>query len=218
MLGSKCVLRLGLFIGLLALSLLPARADTADPDILAARQLFYQGVDGDKRAVRDAVQRFRSLSHEHAEEPVFQAYLGAAMTLQGRDASNNIEKGRITEEGLGVLDRALESQMAKPDPGSVHTLDTMLVAANTYIHLPAFFNRYGQGRDLLQKILAHPDFDATAPGYKAAVYVAQALVSHGDADDAAYHRYLELTVSTDPKGRDGQYASKRLAELKDIGE
>ncbi|MBK9130150.1 MAG: hypothetical protein IPM20_00700 [Gammaproteobacteria bacterium] len=196
----------------------PAQANRMDDELTEARAVFLKGVDGDKRAVRDAVQRFKSLSRAHAEEPVFQAYLGASMTLQGRDAPNNIEKGRITDEGLGVLDRALDAQLAKPDPGSVHTLDTMLVAANTYIHLPAFFNRYEQGKDLLQKILAHPDFEGMAPGYKAAVYVAQALVSHGDADDAAYRRYLELTVSTDPKGRDGEFASKRLQELGDDGE
>jgi hypothetical protein len=197
---------------------LPAQANRMDEELTEARAVFLKGVDGDKRAVRDAVQRFKSLSRAHAEEPVFQAYLGASMTLQGRDAPNNIEKGRITEEGLGVLDRALDAQLAKPDPGSVHTLDTMLVAANTYIHLPAFFNRYEQGKDLLQKILAHPDFEGMAPGYKAAVYVAQALVSHGDADDAAYRRYLQLAVSTDPKGRDGEFASKRLRELDEDGD
>lgn len=196
----------------------PAQANRMDDELTEARAVFLKGVDGDKRAVRDAVQRFKSLSRAHAEEPVFQAYLGASMTLQGRDAPNNIEKGRITDEGLGVLDRALDAQLAKLDPGSVHTLDTMLVAANTYIHLPAFFNRYEQGKDLLQKILAHPDFEGMAPGYKAAAYLAQSLVAHGDADDAAYRRYLELTVSTDPKGRDGEFASKRLAELGDVGE
>jgi len=203
---------------LLLVMVWPAQANRMDNELTEARAVFLKGVDGDKRAVRDAVQRFKSLSRAHAEEPVFQAYLGASMTLQGRDAPNNIEKGRITDEGLGVLDRALDAQLAKPDPGSVHTLDTMLVAANTYIHLPAFFNRYEQGKDLLQKILAHPDFEGMAPGYKAAAYVAQALVSHGDADDAAYRRYLELTVSTDPKGRNGEFASKRLQELGDDGD
>ncbi|MCC6302188.1 MAG: hypothetical protein IT489_05240 [Gammaproteobacteria bacterium] len=212
------VLRRMVFL-LLLVMVWPAQADSGeDPGLTEARTVFLRGVDGDKRAVRDAVQRFKTLSRAHAGEPVFQAYLGAAMTLQGRDAPNNIEKGRITEEGLGVLDRALDAQMAKPDPGSVHTLDTMLVAANTYIHLPAFFNRYQQGKDLLQKILAHPDFDGMAPGYKAAAYLAQALVSHGDADDEAYRRYLELTVGADPKGRDGEFAGKRLQELTDVGE
>jgi hypothetical protein len=42
-------------------------------------------------------------------------------------------------------------------------------------------------------------------------------VSHGDADDEAYRRYLELTVGTDPDGRDGEFAGKQLQELKDKG-
>lgn len=190
----------------------PAQAEDVDPELTEARAVFLRGVDGDRRAVRDAIQRFRSLSQAHPQEPVFLAYLGASQTLQGRDAANNIERRRITEEGLGVVDRALGLQRASAEQGPTRYLDTLLVAANTYIHLPAFFNRYDEGRRLLQEILAHPGFDGMAAGFKAATYLAAALVAHGEGDDAAYRRYLEQTVSTDPEGRDGRTAGQLLAE------
>lgn len=140
------------------------------------------------------------------------AYLGASMTLQGRDAANNIEKRRITEQGLGVIDRALElSESADQSPPRY--LDTLLVAANSYIHIPSFFNRYDEGKRLLQEILAHSAFDGMAAGFKAAAYLAAALVAHGEGDDGAYRRYLDLAVSTDPEGRDGRFASKLIEEL-----
>jgi hypothetical protein len=202
--------RIGLLL-LLAV-VLPTQAQDMDQELAEARTVFLRGVDGDKRVVRDSVQRFRSLSQAYPQEPVFTAYLGASMTLQGRDTTNNIEKKRITDEGLGVVDRALEAQKAGADQASPHYLDTLLVAANTYIHLPAFFNRYEEGKRLLQEILAHPAFDGMAAGFKAATYLAASTVAHGAGDNDSYRRYLDLTVSTDPEGRDGRMASKLLED------
>jgi len=190
----------------------PAQADELDHELTEARAVFLRGVDGDKHAVRDALQRFRSLSQNHPKEPVFMAYLGACMTLQGRDAANNIEKGRLTDEGLGQIDRALKRLSAGADQGSPRTLDALLVAANTFIHIPSFFNRYDEGKRLLQQILADPAFDGMAAGFKAATYMAAALVARGEGDDDAYRRNLNLVVSTDPEGRDGRLASKMLEE------
>jgi hypothetical protein len=188
----------------------PAQADDIDHELAEARTVFLRGVDGDRRAVREATQRFRLLSEDHPQEPVFIAYLGACMSLQGRDAANNIEKRRLTEEGLGEIDLALKRLSAGTDQSSPRYLDTLLVAANTFIHIPAFFNRYAEGKRLLQEILAHRAFDGMAAGFKAATYLAAALLAHGEGDDGAYRRYLNLTVSTDPEGRDGRFAGTLL--------
>jgi hypothetical protein len=190
----------------------PAHAADLDQDLTEARTVFLRGVDGDKRAVREATQRFRSLTQKYPQEPVFGAYLGASVTLQGRDTPNNIEKRRITDDGLGMVDRALK-QSEGADQNSPRYLDTLLVAANTYIHLPAFFNRYDEGKRLLQQILAHRAFDGMAAGYKAAAYMAAALVAHGEGDKGEYRRYLDLVVKADPEGRDGRAASKLIKSL-----
>jgi hypothetical protein len=190
----------------------PAQADDVGHQLTEPRAVFLRGVDGDKRAVRDATHRFRLLSQDHPGEPVFIAYLGACMTLQGRDAANNIEKGRLTDEGLSEVDQALKLLVEGADKSSPRYLDTLLVAANTFIHIPSFFNRQDQGKRLLQEILAHRAFDGMAAGFKAATYLAAALVAHGEGDDGEYRRYLNLTVSADPEGRDGRFASKMLEE------
>ena len=80
---------LGLLMALLVI--FPLQASDFDRDLAEARTVFLQGVDGDKNAVRTAIRRFKSLSHKNPQEPVLLAYLGACMTLQGRDAGN---KGR----------------------------------------------------------------------------------------------------------------------------
>lgn len=196
---------------LLLVAVWPAYADDMDPQLNEARAIFLRGVDGDRRAVRAAMQRFEALSESYPNEPVYIAYIGACETLQGRDAPNVFEKRRRTEEGLSDIDRALKSLSADPDGRSPHELDTMLVAANAFIHIPAFFNRYERGRQLLQKILGDRGFDAMAPGFKSASYLAAALVAHGDDDDKAYRDYLKLAAAADPDGRDGSLAGKLLA-------
>jgi len=203
--------RSGLFALLLAV--FPAHADDIDSELTEARNIFLQGVDGDKRAVRNAVNRFRSLNLGHPNDPVFLAYFGASITLQGRDAPNNIDKKRLTEEGLGRIDQALKRLPPNDIKRSSRPLDTMLVAANSFIHIPSFFNRYERGKQLLREILKHRDFNEMAAGFKAATYLAAALVANGDGDEKEYRRYLDLTVSTDPQGRDGHLASALLEDL-----
>ncbi len=196
---------------LLLLVVWPAYADDVDRELAEAREVFLRAVDGEKRAVRDATLRFRTLSQDHPQEAVFIAYLGACTTLQGRDAANHIDKGRLTESGLREIDRARKLLSADTDP--VRYLDTLLVAANSYIHIPTFFNRHQEGKRLLQEdILAHPAFEEMAGGFRAAAYMAAALVAQGERDEEAYRRYLEESVAADPEGRDGRLASRLLEE------
>lgn len=195
---------------LLLLSIWPVLAGDVDGELAEAREIFLRAVDGDKRAVRDATLRFRALSQASPQEAVFLAYLGACTTLQGRDAANNIEKRRLTERGLRDIDRALE--LARNGRNPDRYLDALLVAANSYIHIPTFFNRYDEGRDLIEEILAHPSFDAMAGGFRAAAYMTAALIAQGERDENGYRRFLELSVDADPEGREGRLARGLLEE------
>jgi len=200
--------RFCLFMLLLAIH--PVQAEDNDFELTEARNVFLQGVDGDKQAVRTALGRFRSLNVHYPTDPVYLAYYGACITLQGRDAQNGINKKQFTDDGLAKIDKAMKMLDDDKNLPAARRLDTMLVAANSYIFIPSFFNRYERGKGLIHDILTSPDFDAMAAGYKSAVYFSAALVAQGDGDDKEYHRYLDLTVKTDPEGRNGQFASKML--------
>lgn len=186
-------------------------ADDFDRELVEAREVFLRAVDGDKRAVRDATVRFRTLSRAHPQEAVFIAYLGACTTLQGRDGTNNIERRRLTENGLREIDRAV-ALAAGTERDPVRYLDTLLVAVNSYIHVPSFFNRNDDGRRLVQEILAHPGFEQMAAAFRAAAYMAAALIAQGDRDEAGYLRHLRLSAGADPEGRDGKLASRLLQD------
>ena len=207
-------LRFCLFVLPLAIlpALFPVWAADIDSELAEARNIFLQGVDGDKGAVRTAVNRFRSLSQSHPKDPVYLAYYGASITLQGRDAANGINKQRLTEEGLGKIDFALQQLADDKNMPSIRRLDIKLVAANSFIFIPSFFNRYDRGKRLLKEILEDPDFNKMAPGFKSASYFAAAMVAQGDGNESEQRQYLELAVSTDPQGRNAQFASKMLEE------
>jgi hypothetical protein len=207
-------LNLGLrfWVFMLLLAVFPAQADDFDSVLTEDRNVFLQGVDGDKRAVRNAVNRFRSLSRNNPMDPVYLAYYGASITLQGRDAAKGFEKQRFTEDGLAKIDRALKLLSEVKHYPSTRRLDTLLVAANAFVYIPSFFNRYDRGKGLLQEILSHEDFNGMAAGFKAATYFTAALVARGDGDESEYRRLLALIVATDPQGRDGRAASGLLEQ------
>jgi len=203
--------RIFYFLALLFL-ICPVQADDIGRELVDARAIFLQGVDGDRQAVRKATKRFRTLSLRYPENPVFLAYLGASMTLQGRDAQNNLDKQRLTEAGLKKIERALKQLPEDNGEHSAIYLDTQLVAASSFIYIPAFFNRYERGQRLLQAILEHHDFNRMAAAFRAATYFSAALVARGNEDDDEYRRYLTLTAATDPQGRDGRSAKKLLQQ------
>ena len=130
--------------------------------------------------------------------------------MQGRDAQNNINKQRLTEEGLNKIDLALKQVAQNNDMNPSGYLDTLLVASNTFIHIPSFFNRYEKGKQLLNEILEHREFNNMAAGFKAAAYIAAALVARGDTDENKYRHYLTLTVESEPQGRNGRLAKAML--------
>ena len=207
----QSIIRL-VFVALLSL-VLPVHANTIDNELMEARNIFLRGVDGDRQAVRKAEKRFRTLNARYPENSVFMAYLGASVTLKGRDAQNNLDKQRLTEEGLRRIERALSYL---PDNNGEHSseyLDTLLVVADTFLYIPAFFNRYERGRHLLNEILGHHHFNKMAAGYKAATYFTAAVIARGNGLENEYMRYLKLTEEADPQGRDGQAAKQLLRDL-----
>lgn len=165
-----------------------------------ARETFVRAVDGNGAAVEEAVRRFEHLTATGgAAAPLYQAYLGAAQTMQGRDAWLPWNKLRATEKGLATVEKALRRLDARPDPadGNVIALETRLVAITTYLAIPAFFNRTDSARQLLREAFAHPAF-ATAPGdVRAALYRQVAVLAVRDGKPAEEGEYLRKTAAPD---------------------
>ncbi|HFD92005.1 MAG TPA: hypothetical protein ENJ22_01805 [Gammaproteobacteria bacterium] len=185
-------------------------------DVAAMREVYLQATDGEKRAVRRAIQASRRLERKYRNHPLALAYKGGALALRGIDAYKRpLDRMRETEEGLVILDRALRI-LEKWQGDDLEATEARLVTAYVFLNLPdSVFHRLRQGEHLVELLLRHPGFDGLPRGMRAAIYFAAATAADKRKDAARRRRYLELTVKTDPEGKNGKEARALLDAAKD---
>lgn len=186
-----------------------AAADDFARDIAAARTLFLQAVDGGKREVRKATRHFRTLRDRYPANTVVQAYLGACTSLQARDAGSGVNKQRYAEEAIKQVEAALAGIPEDAEPAVV--LETKLVVAHTFIHMPPFLNRLDAGSALVEELLADARLQDMPAPFRAGVYLAAAKVAKRRGDDESYRRHLNSAMELDADGRNGRRAAAMLA-------
>lgn len=165
-----------------------------------ARTLFLAASAGNGAATDDAVRRFQDLAAAAPPErlPLFLAYLGAAQTLQGRDAWMPWNKVHATESGLGSLDKALRLLKTSGVPLQ-EALETRLEAATTFLALPTMFNRFDAGKDLVKTALADPAFPTAPVEIRARIHLQAAVVAAHDGDCAQERRHLDAAAAMAPE-------------------
>jgi tetratricopeptide (TPR) repeat protein len=193
-------------------------ADTAD-QFVAAQAQFELGLRGSEKDNKQAVAKFRALTEVEPDNPLYLAYYGSAITIQGRDALMPWKKMKLGETGLDFIDKALGKLEARHDaqlmPGGVPlSIEARLVAITTFLQMPnKYFHRLDRGRTLLAQTMKSEVF-AKSPAFIQARYWFQAAVvarsdKHKDEETAALKRVTEL----DPQGIDVPAALKRSKEL-----
>lgn len=97
-----------------------------------AKKLHQKGVDGDKKAVKEAHEKFAKLRAAEPDNALIEAYYGSTLALLGRDALQPLEKAEKAQNGLDALDRAISM-----DPNQKRI---RLMRANVCVRLPeAYF-------------------------------------------------------------------------------
>jgi tetratricopeptide (TPR) repeat protein len=139
-----------------------------------ARAWFNQALDKKDGALEQATEQFEQLLTANPGHPVYQSYLGACKTLQGRDAWMPWNKMRYSEQGLDQIDKALDSLNNRHDSEKLQgvplSLQTMLVAAVTFLNMPDnIFHRHARGKRLLKTIIDHPAYALTPEPFKKTV-------------------------------------------------
>ncbi|WP_148434777.1 hypothetical protein [Gracilibacillus massiliensis] len=81
------------------------RSDTNQFD--EGKRIMMKGVNGDKKAVKEAHDIFLGLRKAEANNALIEAYYGSTLTLLARDAVEPIEKADNAQEGLDSLNRAV---------------------------------------------------------------------------------------------------------------
>jgi len=136
----------------------------------------------DETRLDAAIAALRGLPADPQRQPLLAAYLGSALTLQGKAAWMPWNKMKFTEQGLDQLDAALA--MLKAEHGTVQVrgvpvaLQTRLVAAATFVAVPdGLFHRRADGRKLLAALRADPLLAAAPAAFRAEVAAAEASLA-----------------------------------------
>ena len=104
---------------------------SVDTNCLAvARALFYRAVDGDADALRDCAEVLRECDGDAAK---VLAYRGGCTMLEVKRAPMPWDKGRLSRQGLTMLDDAVARSPEDPE--------VRFVRGMTSYHLPRFFGR-----------------------------------------------------------------------------
>jgi tetratricopeptide (TPR) repeat protein len=84
-------------------------AKDSDPKHLfeQAKKLHNRGVDGDKKAVREAHSILARLRAAEPGNALVEAFYGSSLALLARDAVQPLEKAEKAQDGLDALDRAV---------------------------------------------------------------------------------------------------------------
>jgi len=199
----------------LGLSAFVAKAEDLSAEIEAARQVYLEGVSGDKAATEDAARRFEALLGQNPGNPLILAYLGSSETLLGKQAWMPWNKMNHAEKGLGLLDTALESLTAEHagvrSRGIPVGLEVRLTAGATFVRVPRFFHRFDKGKALLDALVADPLLAEAPAAFQASALFWAAQAAQEDGDEARRKTLLSKAVALDPEGPEGRKAKQELS-------
>ena len=195
--------------------LTPSFANTQfEKEIEAVREVYLIATDGNERDVRRATKKIRQLESRYPANPLVLAYKGGALALRGKEIGKRpLDRMRETEEGLHIIDRALRS-LRGHKAHYLEIVEAQLVATYVFINLPdSVFHRLREGAHLAKRLLEHPRFAEMPQGLQAAIYYASAITAEKSNDATQHKYYLELTLKTDPDGKNGKQARTQLEAL-----
>lgn len=172
----------------------------ADPELAAALASFAKAGPDNHAAIEDAADRLGKLSAAQPADPVLRAYAGAAMAMRAQTTMLPWRKMSHAEDGLALIDKAL-AQLGPADEaprlrGVPAVLEARFVAANTFLGLPAMFNRGERGRSQLDAVLGHALFDAAPAPFKAVVWLRAARLAEADAKPELRRQWLQKVADS----------------------
>lgn len=197
---------------------LGAAAQGSEESFIKAQATFERGLHGSESDNEAATEQFRRLSETDSGNPLYLAYYGSAFTVKARDAWLPWKKLKLGEQGLDLIDKALKRLTPEHDQLALRkvpvSIETRLVAINTFFHLPdRYFHRYESAKALLAETMKSPAFAQSPPQIQARFYTQTALVAQKEGRKADEAAQLKRALELDPQSPDMAQLHARLKEL-----
>jgi hypothetical protein len=145
-----------------------------------------------------AAESFSALLKKEPGNPLLMAYAGSATSSLATTTSLPWKKMSYAEEGMAMLDKALQL-VAASDGSAMHgatavVLEVKFTASSTFLAVPGFMNRGPRGEKLLTEVLTHTQFEQAALGFRGAVWMraARLALEQKRGDDAK--RFLNEVI------------------------
>ena len=192
-------------------------ADEPAAAFAAAQAEFERGLAGESGANDRAHERFRRLVEQEPGNPLYVAYYGSTFAILGKGAWAPWNKMKLTERGLGLLEKAVSLLAPEQDRATVRGVpvseEVRLTAASTFLAVPGLFHRTEAARLVLADALASPAFAATPPPVQARLLAQAALLAQRDEKPKEEADALRRALALAP---DGAVAARARARLKEI--
>ena len=190
--ASLLVLKISLTAAFFSLASGKAMA-FSEPEFQAAFQQFSTASGAEERAA----ESFAALLKKEPANPLLMAYSGAATSRLASVTSLPWKKMSYAEEGMAMLDKAL--QLVAASEAEMHgtipvAMEVKFVAANTFLAVPGFMNRGPRGAKLLAEVVEHKQFDQTALGFRGAVWIRAARLALEQKRNEDAKRYLNAVI------------------------
>jgi len=193
-----------------------AWADTP-PTFAAAVADFELGRGGDGGATERASNTFRVLSDSEPRNPTYLAYYGASLTVMARDAWAPWTKMKLADRGLALIDDALRMLGPEQDRVGIRgvpvSMETRLIAASTFLGVPAALNRLEAARTVVAAARTRSGFGSTPASVRASFEHLGSQVARRDGDGAAERASLLRALELWPEAPFAASAHERLKEL-----
>jgi hypothetical protein len=187
-------------------------------DLGSARTQFELGRAGSPDATALAQRILAQLLATDSDNPLYLAYYGSTFTLQGRDSFAPWTKLRLINQGVGILDRALNllnAGHARADAlTGTASLEARLVSIATLVALPdSLFHRLAVARREYRQAVSDPEFANASPDLRGHLFYEGALIARADHDAAGERSALQRVLELRPDSIDQAEVRARLAEL-----
>ena len=188
---------------------------TTAADFNAAFELYQRALTGQAAAVDEAARRWAELSAAEPGDPVLRAYAGSSTALLATTTLLPWRKMTHAEDGLAMLDKALAmlspAHDAPAHQGVPASLETRLIAASTFLGLPAMFNRQARGAKLLDELLRQPLLEGAPLPFRGVVWMTAANNAiKSQRNDEARQWLQKIVASAAPQAAAAQAKLKAL--------
>ncbi len=175
-----------------------------------ARNLYYQGIYGDKSAGTQADSLFTQLYGQTPADPLVQVYYGSLRLLEAERTWALWKKNSLSKEGIGLMNQAVDKSPA--------SLEIRFVRAATERKLPGYFGLKQQAEndmDTIVKTAERAAKDGTfEPRLAAASFYYYGEYCAEKSKSAEALEAWRTAVRIAPESRAGQRAAEKLKQVR----